>query len=86
MNSSQHQDCDESISVDPSLVKPHLKRADALSKKGRWEEAWEAYRRVVRMEPGCQEARRGEGICGERAGGDRGFNGSFHHLLAYDSS
>ena len=66
---STFQDCDESIFLDPNLVQPHLKRADALSILGRVEEAWEAYRRVVSMEPCCEEARRGVWECGERAGG-----------------
>ena len=59
----------------------HLKRADALSKKGRVEEAWEAYRRVVRMEPGCQEARRGEKEYREKAGGGRKVSVVFHRVL-----
>ena len=72
MASSTLQDCDESILLDPQFVKPQLRRAGALSTLGRVEEAWEAYRRVVRMEPGCEEARRGERECGERAGGSQG--------------
>ena len=69
MASSTLQDCDESILLDPQFVKPQLRRAGALSTLGRVEEAWEAYRRVVTMEPGCQEAKRGEGRYREKAGG-----------------
>ena len=41
------EDCDQSIMLDPRLVKPHLRKATALKAMGRDGEAEETLRRVL---------------------------------------
>ena len=43
------QDCEESILLEPSLVKPHLRKATALRSLGRVQEALEEYTRVLEL-------------------------------------
>ena len=53
------QDCDWIIRLSPNNVKPRLRRAATLKTLDRTAEALEGFRKVLLLEPDCQEARRG---------------------------
>jgi len=73
------EDCDQSILLDPLLVKPHLRKATALKAMGRDQEVEVTLRRVLDLEPRCEEAIKGlidcqnqqtPGLCEEKQIGD----------------
>ena len=53
------QDCEAAIRLEPGLVKAQLRRAAALRGLGRLEEAKEGYRRVLNIDPSCEDAKKG---------------------------
>ena len=52
-------DCNLGILLEPRALEPRLRRAAALRSLGRLQQAVEAYRGVLGMEPDCQEAKLG---------------------------
>jgi len=59
------KDCDETLALDPTMVKPLLMKADALQMLGKVMEAHAIYMNVTELEPDCEQARDGVKVCAE---------------------
>lgn len=49
-------DCTSSIKIHPTYLKPILRRAQTYEKKEKFDEALEDYKKVLELDPKCQEA------------------------------
>ena len=49
--------------LEPALVKPQLRRADAFKSLGKAKEAAEAYRGILSLQPDSEEAKEGLKEC-----------------------
>ena len=69
-NTLPTQDCEKSIQQDPGISKPLLIKAAAMRSLDKEQEAMGAYRRVLELDPECQEAIQGLEECQETGTSD----------------